>query len=200
VIVLYLIGDIYAFKFTEQRRIKMKRIMVVLAFWLSIGTLLAQQGPPPMGPRGGMAQVDALKSFLQLTDAQVTDLKGLLTSFRDATKPIHEQIMTKQKSLKDELAKATPDSAVVAQLMVDMKSLRNQIKTKHDELRPQLLALLTDPQKTSLATLQQALTQQQAAHQAVALGLLEAPANAGGDGPGFGGGWGRRHPGPMEQP
>jgi hypothetical protein len=44
------------------------------------------------------------------------------------------------------------------------------------------------------------LTQQQAAHQAVALGLLEAPANTFGHASEFGRGGGRRHLGPMGQP
>jgi Spy/CpxP family protein refolding chaperone len=116
-----------------------------------------------------------LKSYLQLSDKQVQDLTALLTSFRDTVKPIHEQIRTDQKQLKQEMDKASPDSSVVAQLLVKVKNLRNQIKAKRDGLQPQLLALLSDSQRSQLAALQQALTVEPAAHQAAALGLIEAP-------------------------
>ena len=187
----------------------MKKTTVILAFVLSIGTALAQQGPPPMGPGwgpppGGLGwgapHLDALKTFLQLSDKQVQDITGLQNSFRDAVKPIHEQIMTKQQELKQELDKASPDSAVVAQLMVDAKNLHNQIKTKRDEQRPQFLALLSEAQKSSLANLQQALSLQQAAHQAAALGLIDSPQGDHFGGPGFGGMRKGMHRGPIGQP
>jgi Spy/CpxP family protein refolding chaperone len=187
----------------------MKKTTVLLAFVLSIGTVLAQQGPPPMGPGwgpppGGPAwgapNLDALKTFLQLSDQQVQSITALQTSFRDAVKPIHEQIMTKQEELRQEMAKASPDSAVVAQLMVDAKNLRSQIKTKRDEQRPQFLALLSDAQKISLSNLQQALSLQQAAHQAAALGLIDAPQGEHFGGPGFGGMRRGMHQGQIGQP
>lgn len=178
----------------------MKKTTIILAFVLSVGTVLAEQGPPPGGPGWGAQSLDALKTFLQLSDKQVQDIKALRTSFRDSVKPIHDQIMTKQQDLKQELDKAAPDSAIVAQLMVDVKNLRNQIKTKRDEQKPQFLALLTDVQKSSLANLQQALSLQQAAHQAAALGLIDAPEGANFGGPGFGGMRKGMHRGPIGQP
>jgi hypothetical protein len=183
-----------------KRRITMKKMTIVMAFVLSIGTLLAQQGPPFRGPRPGNPPLDALKSYLQLNDKQVTDLTALLATFRDTVKPIHEQIMAKEKELRQEMGKASPDSSLVAQLMVDVKNLRGQIKSKRSELSPQLLALLSDTQKGLLSNLQQALSIAQAAHQAAALGLIEGPANAPFDGEGFGGGRRGMHAGPMNQP
>ena len=178
----------------------MKKIMAILAFVLSVGIVQAQQGPPPMGPGWGPPNWDALKSFLQLSDKQVQDITAIQNSFRDAVKPIHEQIMAKEQELKQEMGKASPDSAVVAQLMVDVKNLRSQIKTKRADQRPQLLALLSDSQKSSLANLQQALSLQQAAHQAAALGLIDAPKNDFQGGPGFGGTRRGMHNGPIGQP
>ncbi|MFN8007432.1 MAG: periplasmic heavy metal sensor [Terriglobia bacterium] len=165
----------------------MKRWTSLLVFTLSLGTLLAQDPSAPSGPPWGPPSFDALKTFLQLTDKQVQDLTALQTSFRDAVKPIHEQIRTKEKDLHTEMGKGSPDSALVAQLLVDIKGLRSQIKSKRDELRPQLLALLSDSQKNSLATLQQALTLQQTAHQAARLDLIDGPQTGSGPGPGFGG-------------
>jgi peptidoglycan hydrolase CwlO-like protein len=153
----------------------MKKLIFVLTFLLSVGTLVAEQGPPPPGPGSRGPRLDALKSYLQLSDKQVQDLTSLLSSFRSTVKPIHEQIMTKRQTLKQEMAKASPDSTVVAQLLVDIKNLENQIKTQRDGLRPQLMALLSDSQKNLLNTLQQALSLQQAAHEAAALAMIEGP-------------------------
>jgi len=180
----------------------MKKTTILLAFALSIGTVLAQQGPPPGGPGWGPSRLDALKTYLQLSDPQVQSITALQTSFRDTVRPIHDQIRTKEQELKQEMAKASPDSTVVAQLMVDIKNLRNQIKTTRTGQQPQLLALLTDAQKSSLANLQQALSLQQAAHQAAALGLIEAPQGSNFGGPGFGRMGMRKgmHQGPISQP
>jgi Spy/CpxP family protein refolding chaperone len=166
----------------------MKRAISILIFGLSIGTLLAQSSPPVAGPHMAAPRWDALKSFLQLTDTQVQDLTALLTSFRDTVKPTHQQIMTDRKQLKKEMDKASPDSTLVAQLMVEVKNLRSQIKAKRDGLQPQILAVLTDSQKGQLASLQQALSLQPAAHQAAALGLIEAPQDQS-DAMEFGGRW-----------
>ena len=165
-----------------------KIITAICAFVLGLGTLLAQDGPPPMGPHEG-PRLDELKSYLQLSEKQVQDIKALQSSFRDTVKPIRDQIMSKEKELRQEMGKASPDSSVVAQLMVDVKNFRTQIKAKRDELRPQLLALLTDAQKSLLANLQQALTLQRPAHEAAGLGLIDAPQNDFHGGPGFGRGW-----------
>ncbi len=180
----------------------MKKTIVLLAFVLSVGTVLAQQGPPPGGHGWGAPNLDALKTFLQLSDQQVQSIKALQTSFRDTVKPIHQQIMTKEQELHQEMAKTSPDSAVVAQLMVDVKNLRSQIKTTRAGQQPQLLALLNDGQKSSLASLQQALSLQQAAHQAAGLGLIDAPEGAFPGGPGFGRMGMRKgmHQGPIGQP
>jgi hypothetical protein len=167
----------------------MKLSTIVLAFGLSVGMLFAQDVPPPGGHPWGPPNFDALKSYLQLSDAQVTSLTALQTSFRDAAKPIHQQIMAKEKDLRTEMAKASPDSTLVAQLLVDIKNLRSQIKANRDALQPQALAILTDAQKSSLAALQQALSLQKTAHEAVALGLIAAPQNSEG---GLGFGFGRR--------
>ena len=171
----------------------MKKNTAVLTFVLSLGVLLAQPGPPTAGPHWGMPRLDALKSFLQLSDKQVQDFTALLSSFRDTVKPIHEQIMAKQKQREQEMAKASADPSVVAQLMVDVKDLRTQIKSKRDELQPQMLAILSDSQRGQLAALQQALSLQQAARQAAALGLIEAPQNNTSEDTGFGEGWRGRH-------
>jgi len=178
---------------------KMKSV-AILSFVMSIGTLLAQASPLPSGSRWGTPNLDALKSFLLLSDQQVQDLTALQATFRDTVKPIYQQIMTDQKQLKQEMGKASPDSSVMAQLLADIKNLRSQIKSKRDGLQPQMLALLSDSQKGQLANLQQALSLQQAAHQATALGLVEAPQQNSSRADGSSRPWRGMHPRIMGQP
>jgi uncharacterized protein (DUF342 family) len=170
----------------------MRKAITILALILGAGTLLAQKDGPAMGSSGA-PRLDALKSFLQLSDKQVQDLTALLTSLRDSVKPVHEQIAAKKMELKQEMDKTSPDSGAVAQLMVDIKNLQSQIKTKRDELRPQLIALLSDSQKTALTTLQQALSLQQAALEAAASDLIEAPPHDGSAVSGLADEWRGRH-------
>ena len=178
----------------------MKPWITILAFTLSLGTLRAQDAPTPGGHPWGPPNFNELKSFLQLSDKQVSDLTTLQTSFRDAVKPIFQQIRSKEMDLKTEMGKGTPDSTLVAQLLVDIKGLKSQVQSKRDELRPQLLALLSEPQKSSLATLQQALTLQRTAHQAAGLDLIDGPKIDPGAGPGFGGMRKGMHRGAFMQP
>ena len=178
----------------------MRKSFALLTFVLSVGTLLADQGSSPAAPGPKASRLDALKSYLQLSDQQVQDMTALLTTFRTSVQPIHQQIMTDQTQLKQELVKSSPDSNVVAQLLVDVKNLRAQIKTKRDALRPQLLAVLSDSQKNSLSTLQQALSVQQAAHQAAALDLIEGPQGGAHGAAGFGRRWRGMNAGMPGQP
>src|SRR3974377_2173924 len=99
----------------------MRKSFALLTFVLSVGTLLADQGSSPAAPGPKASRLDALKSYLQLSDQQVQDMTPLLTTFRTSVQPIHQQIMTDQTQLKQELVKSSPDSNVVAQLLVDVK-------------------------------------------------------------------------------
>jgi chromosome segregation ATPase len=151
----------------------MKIVTPLLAVVLG-SVLLAQQGMPAdrlsRGPR-----LEALKSYLSLSEQQVETLSAVQRSLTEATRSIHEQIASKQKELREEMAKSEPSASVAGQLMADTKALRSQIDTKRDEFRTQTRAVLNDQQKAALSALETALSLQQAARQAVAINLLEAP-------------------------
>ena len=151
----------------------MKIVTPLLAVVLS-SALLAQQGVAAdrlhRGPR-----LEALKSYLSLSDQQVETLTTVQRSFMEATRSIHEQIAAKQKELREEMAKSEPSANIAGQLMADAKALRSQVDAKRDEFRTQTRAVLNDQQKTALSALETALSLQQAVRQAVAINLLEAP-------------------------
>lgn len=163
---------------------------ILLAALLSTPALLAQPGPGPHGPRG-MANLDALKQVLGLTDQQVTDLKTARESFfTNELRPILEQVREKRQALREEMQRESPSASIVGQLQVEIAELGKQVKAKHAAQVEQLKGMLTDPQKAKLAELQQAAALLPAIHQARALSLLDAPEGEFGGGPGFGRGMG----------
>jgi Spy/CpxP family protein refolding chaperone len=173
-------------------------IKTIFATFALSGLLLAQGpgfGPRP-GAQGQPPAPTALIEYLGLTEAQVTQLTDLRKSLPDVVKPIAEQIRTKNEALREEMQKTNPNPAIVGQLMVDMKALREQIRAEHVKLNDQAKAILTDAQKTKLAALEEAAKLLPAFRQAIGFGLLDAP-----EGPGAGrrGGPGMMAPGAAGQ-
>ncbi|MGJ5815011.1 Spy/CpxP family protein refolding chaperone [Paludibaculum fermentans] len=173
----------------------MKRLTVVM--FMLAGSLLAQGPGGPgfrrngMGPRPQQMQpagnADALKQYLGLTDTQVQQLKDLRKQQAESQRPAMEQIRDKRQQLRDAVQSASPDSALIGQLTVDIKKLTEAMLANRTDLQAKAQALLTPDQKTKMAALEQAQKLMQAAGQATALGLLAPPAGMAGQG-----GMGRR--------
>jgi Spy/CpxP family protein refolding chaperone len=154
---------------------------LTLSALLFAGTIFAQQGPPRRGPGAGGGAFQALKTYLSLTDAQVSNLTAVATAMRDALKPLAQDLAAKTKALRDENQKTTPDANVVAQLKQDIAGLRDQIQTQRASFRKQLQGYLNQDQLTALAKLEQVLKLFPVARAAAALDLIDMP-----DGPGGG--------------
>ncbi|MGC4053022.1 MAG: periplasmic heavy metal sensor [Paludibaculum sp.] len=170
----------------------MKRLTVVM--FMLAGTLLAQgpggpgfrrngMGPRQMQPAGS---TDALKQYLGLTDAQVQQLRDLRKQQAESQRPAMEQIRDKRQQLRDAVRAASPDSALIGQLTVDIKKLTESMQANRTDLQAKAQALLTPDQKTKIAALQEAQKLMPAAGQATALGLLAPPAGQVGMGAGAG--------------
>ncbi len=161
----------------------MRIATVLFAVLLVAGAAFAQQGPAAAAPHRGLVQTDLIKSFLNLSDQQVQDLTGIETSFRDAARPLMQQMREKGQTIRQTLQQ--DPQADISQLQSDLASLRTQIKDLRAQYQAQAQKVLTEDQKTSLASLQKALELMPTAHQAMALNLLEQPEGFPG---GFGGG------------
>lgn len=134
------------------------------------------------GPRGkGFA---AVQETLELTDDQVEGLKANNQAMREEMRTTFQSTREKREQLKAELESENPNAAIIGQLMIEARTVRDEMKAVRDKYRESALALLDDAQKAKLATLQQALEMAGPARAAIGLNLLEGP----GDGPGFGGG------------
>lgn len=161
----------------------MRIATVLFAVLLVAGAAFAQQGPAAGAPHRGMGQTDLIKSYLNLSDQQVQDLTGIEASFREAARPLMQQMREKGRTMRQTLQQ--DPKADISQLQSDMASLRTQIKDLHTQYQAQAQRVLTEDQKTSLATLQKALELMPSVHQAMGLNLLDRPEGFPGE---FGGG------------
>ena len=137
--------------------------------------LLAQEVPPegPRGPRRLRGQ--ALHNHLQLTEEQVTALRGNQRALREATRPLMQQIREKKRQLREEMNSDAPNAGPIGQLNVEIKDIMGQIKTLREESRASAVANLDGSQQAALEDLERALELQRMAQQAVAANLVAAP-------------------------
>ena len=170
----------------------MKRLLITAAL---CAVAAFPQGPGgPGGRRGGdrAPSFDSLKTYLSLTDAQITSLTQLQTQRRTEMQTLMTTLRQKNTAIQTELAKAAPDGATLGRLMLDLKATRTQATTIATRYRTQATAVLTAPQKTKIAALEEAAKLRDEIHEAAAAGLLAPPDNAAGAGfREFGGGGGR---------
>ena len=145
-------------------------------------------GPGP----DGAPVVEAVQTYLELTDAQLSGFQAIRETARTAAQPILEQIRAKTMALRE--AVESGNATAAGQLQVEIQTLRDQIERIQASARDQAGALLTAAQKTKLATLVAAADLLGEVRGAGALGLIQGPEA----GPGFGlgrGGPGRGGPG-----
>jgi Spy/CpxP family protein refolding chaperone len=145
----------------------------------------------PGGPMGA-ANLDAIKSYLNLTDSQISSLQALQTQTRTANQQTMTDLRTKEQALQTLLQGSSPDPTAVGKALLDIQSTRATLKTAHTNLVSQAVALLTPDQVTKLKALSDAQALEPQIHEASMLNLLAPPANADGAfGPmGFGRGMG----------
>jgi Spy/CpxP family protein refolding chaperone len=141
---------------------------IAIAGLLGAGLVFAQPGV--RGPRG--LQSDDLKKFLNLSDAQVQQIRDVAKQQVEGVKPIADQMRDKSNALRDEMQKDSPDQAKVGQLTVDLKNLREQLRSKRAARVDSLSAVLTPDQREKLKTLEEAAKLGPAVRQAAALGLI----------------------------
>lgn len=136
--------------------------------WAAPGAPAQEQPPAPA----------ALKEALGLTDQQMQQLLDLRKQAAEDNRAVVEQIRAKRQELATLMQTANPDAAKAGQLLVDIKRLEDQRRTRLEEFRTKALSLLTAEQKQKLADLEKALTLGPAARQAVGLGLIVPPQGA----------------------
>jgi Spy/CpxP family protein refolding chaperone len=152
---------------------------------LSIAPLAAllvfAQGP---GGGPGPQSFTDVKTYLNLTDAQIQQIQAARQQSFDSAKTLQSQIQTKDQALRDLLDKGSTDSAAIGKAMLEINALRKQVKAVMDATQVRAVSFLSADQKTKLKALEDAAKLQPAIGQAAGLGLLQPPQGAPG-GPGM---------------
>ncbi len=173
-----------------------------LAALVMTATMIVYAQPPGRGPRGAAAAavtppVDAVKTYLSLTDSQLTGFQAIRQTAMTAGQPIADQLRTKQQALQVAINQTTIDTAAVTTLKAAITALQAQIAKIQSDARAQMAALLGTDQKAKLATLTAAAALRNEVQEAAMIGLVDAGQGLGGfGGPGGPGGRGPGGRGP----
>ena len=167
-----------------------RRTAIALVAILLCGSAAIAQRDSGRGRRG--PGTEQLEKHLGLTADQAVALKEARNQHSQQIRELQREIFQKRREINTELQGDIPNTAVIAQLLVDIEGLNKQVKSLRDEFRQQTLATLGDEQKEALAALEQAKALQSAIRQAAMFGLLE---DSGDPGSSFGRGGFRGWPG-----
>ena len=186
---------------TLRGRTAMKWGFIALGV-LAAASLLAQYGGPGemrshtamKHPERQAAALDSLKTFLNLSEAQVRQLEDLSEQSRAAMQPISTKVRSNQLALHQLMSSsAEPDAVKAGQLVIESRNLRSQLQASRQQLAEKAAAVLTPDQQQKLATLPAAVQAQRQAspglmpeswpmlRAAAQLGLIASPRR--GEGP-----------------
>ena len=115
---------------------------------------LAQGGPPPHeGGPFGQHEIAFLSDYLDLSDAQQTQVKQLMSNERTSLKPLMEQERQSHEQMKALVESATFDEAKAQTIASAQSQISAQIMVAKARTDFQIYQLLTADQKTKLAQL-----------------------------------------------
>jgi Spy/CpxP family protein refolding chaperone len=141
-----------------------------------------------------------VKTYLGLSDSQLTGFQAIRQTARTASEPIIEQLRTKTQALRAAMNTTPVNATTIDSLRAEIAALQAQLDKIQTGARAQMTATLSADQKTKLATLTAAAALREEVQGAAGIGLLEGgrggPGGPGGregkGGPGFGKGKGGR--------
>ncbi|MBS1834983.1 MAG: Spy/CpxP family protein refolding chaperone [Acidobacteria bacterium] len=146
---------------------------------------LAVAAPAQASDKKTQRNFDALKSYLSLSDSQVTAIQEARKAQREQMKAEFPQLQAKHKAMQDALQSGTADATTLGNMLLDTQAARKKVQAERQAAHEQLLSTLTPDQKTKLDELK-GKRGDAAARQAMRLGLLMPDrANASGAAKGF---------------
>src|SRR5580693_6305535 len=105
-------------------------------------SLMAQHPGPRPEP-----SLDALKTFLNLTDSQVQGLQQIQQQERQANHATMQTIRQNQANLDSMMQKGSADAAAAGKLLVEIQNLQASMAKTHDSFSAQAANSLTVDQK-----------------------------------------------------
>jgi septal ring factor EnvC (AmiA/AmiB activator) len=115
--------------------------LVMTAVALTFPIALAAQEPPPIA---------IVANVLSLSDQQVHALADFLQARGDAVRPVAEQLQAKSSALAQQLQSSNPDPATVGQLLIEIKTIQDQIQRTIADSNKQLDDIFNADQRTRL--------------------------------------------------
>ena len=112
---------------------------------LVLGSASAQQPPSPNPPRPSPDA--AVKTILDLSDAQLQQLKDLRESMTQKQREIATRMRELQQRRRELLQASPPNAVALADLLIQEENLRKQIQDENKAFRDAALNLLTASQK-----------------------------------------------------
>lgn len=129
----------------------MKRILIAVAITLALTAAYAQPGERGGGQRGD--PTSALKTALNLTDAQVDAIKALAQTGRERSRSIMTEIDQKRQTLNNLLSAASPSPVDVGNAAIALRASENKLSAERDWFIGELKKQLTGEQQQKLDTL-----------------------------------------------
>ena len=167
-------------------------------------TGLAGAQEPRQRPNRRPSPDEAVKTILDLSEAQLQELKDLRNSVNEQRRASATEIRRLQQSQRELLQQSPPDAVALADILVQQQSLRQQLQDESKAFRDAAMNLLTASQKEKVEQIQEALQLVRDVPPLVQFGLIEGPRGHGGrggfGGPGFFGRSGTRFRGQFEAP
>jgi hypothetical protein len=122
--------------------------------------------------------VTELKTYLSLSDAQVTSLQTIRQNLHTSIRTTMRQIQAKRETLKTQLAAGNTSAATLGQEMLDIQNLHKSVTAAQTASQAQSINVLTSDQKTKLQVLTNAAALRPQVGEAMSLGLIVPPAGS----------------------
>jgi periplasmic protein CpxP/Spy len=134
-------------KFTSS-----KILSIVLAFAL-LGSVALAEGPGhgPMHHDGLFFGDPMMADYLNLSDAQRTQIRQIMESTRPAMEPLFQQEMQSRKAMMQLIMSNSFDEAKAQTLAQQSASIHEQMEVAHAKAAAQAYQVLTPAQKTQLS-------------------------------------------------
>jgi len=91
--------------------------------------------------------LDTLQGTLNLNSSQVTSIRQLAQSRREALRSIREEARPKFQQLMSLLRQPNPDATAVGRVVIELKTVHEQARAKQNEYEKQLTSLLNPTQQ-----------------------------------------------------
>jgi Spy/CpxP family protein refolding chaperone len=135
-------------------------LMTIVAGGLATRAIAVQEASKPAPVAGQMGKgwhhghhdrhgrMEAVADVLDLTQAQRTEIKGIIKSERETMGPLLKQLRESRKELRDAALNGTFDEAKVRAIATQQAQARTEMIVSRTRMANRIFALLTPDQKT----------------------------------------------------